>query len=130
MIRTELRGHHIEACFALRQLSLHALHQRIPEDVGNISWIRSALKKTAAVKKMLERQLLAIKNAMLVSQQAQASQQFAESMNLMAQQIAQIFGQRGQVVRWRIEQLGFGTAGESRMCEHIVRDNSSTELLK
>ena len=41
---------------------------------------------------MLERQLLAIKNAMLISQQAQASAQFAESMNVMAKQIADIFG--------------------------------------
>jgi len=45
------------------------------------------------VKKMLERQLLAIKNAMLISQQAQASQQFAESMNIMAAQIGAIFGE-------------------------------------
>jgi hypothetical protein len=37
--------------------------------------------------------LLAIKNAMLISQQAQASQQFAESMNLMAQEIGRVFGE-------------------------------------
>ena len=43
-----------------------------------------ALKKTAAVKKMLERQLLAIRNAMLIQQQAAASQQFGESMTLTA----------------------------------------------
>jgi hypothetical protein len=42
---------------------------------------------------MLERQLLSIKNAMLIQQQAQASQQFAESMNVMAAQIGQIFGE-------------------------------------
>ena len=54
-------------------------------DNGQYLFIRGALKKTAAVKKMLERQLLAIKNAMLIQQQAAASQQFAESMNLMAQ---------------------------------------------
>jgi hypothetical protein len=44
------------------------------------------------VKKMLERQMLAIKNAMLISQQAQASAQFAESMEIMSQQIGAIFG--------------------------------------
>src|SRR6202451_3471501 len=62
-------------------------------DEGQYQFVRSALKKTAAVKKMLERQLLAIKNAMLIQQQAQASQQFAESMNLMAREIGRGFGE-------------------------------------
>ena len=63
----------------------NAQHAKQIGDNGQYLFIRSALKKTAAVKKMLERQLLAIKNAMLIQQQAAASQQFAESMNLMAQ---------------------------------------------
>ncbi len=42
---------------------------------------------------MLERQLLSIKNAMLIQQQAQASQEFAQSMNLMAQEIGRVFGE-------------------------------------
>src|SRR5882762_4257945 len=62
-------------------------------DQNQYLFIRSALKKTAAVKKMLERQLLAIRNAMLIQQQAQASQQFAESMNLMAREIGRVFGE-------------------------------------
>ncbi len=62
-------------------------------DQGQYAFIRSALKKTAAVKKMLERQLLAMKNAMLIQQQAAASQQFAESMNLMAKEIGRVFGE-------------------------------------
>jgi hypothetical protein len=62
-------------------------------DEGQYQFIRSALKKTAAVKKMLERQLLAIKNAMLIQQQAAASQQFAESMTLMAREIGRVFGE-------------------------------------
>ena len=61
-------------------------------DDGQYQFIRGALKKTAAVKKMLERQMLAIKNAMLISQQAQASAQFAESMEVMSKQIGAIFG--------------------------------------
>ena len=61
-------------------------------DQNQYQFIRGALKRTAGVKKMLERQLLSMKNAMLISQQAQASQQFAESMNLMARQISQVFG--------------------------------------
>src|SRR5947208_2508699 len=71
----------------------NARHAKQIGDEGQYLFIRSALKKTATVKKMLERQLLAIKNAMLISQQAQASQQFAESMNVMAAQIGQIFGE-------------------------------------
>ncbi|HLL88233.1 MAG TPA: hypothetical protein VK324_02925 [Tepidisphaeraceae bacterium] len=62
-------------------------------DDGQYQFIRGALKKTAAVKKMLERQLLSIRNAMLIQQQAAASQQFAESMTLMAREIARTFGE-------------------------------------
>ena len=71
----------------------NARHAQQIGDKGQYLFIRSALKKTAAVKKMLERQLLAIKNAMLIQQQAQASQQFAESMNLMAREIGRVFGE-------------------------------------
>src|SRR5438128_7746818 len=71
----------------------NAQHARKIGDEQQYQFVRSALKKTAAVKKMLERQLLAIKNAMLIQQQAQASSQFAESMNIMAKQIGQIFGE-------------------------------------
>src|SRR5258706_13673329 len=71
----------------------NAQHARKIGDEGQYQFIRSALKKTAAVKKMLERQLLAIKNAMLIQQQAQASAQFAESMNLMAREIGRVFGE-------------------------------------
>lgn len=62
-------------------------------DQGQYQFIRNALKKTASVKRMLERQLLAIKNAMLIQQQAQASSQFAESMNIMAKEIGRVFGE-------------------------------------
>ena len=71
----------------------NARHARQIGDEGQYQFIRSALKKTAAVKKMLERQLLAIKNAMLIQQQAQASAQFAESMDLMAREIGRVFGE-------------------------------------
>ena len=71
----------------------NARHARQIGDEGQYQFIRGALKKTAAVKKMLERQLLAIKNAMLIQQQAAASQQFAESMNLMAREISRVFGE-------------------------------------
>src|SRR5256885_10874860 len=71
----------------------NARHAKQIGDNGQYVFIRSALKKTAAVKKMLERQLLAIKNAMLIQQQAASSQQFAESMALMAKEISRTFGE-------------------------------------
>jgi hypothetical protein len=71
----------------------NAQHARKIGDDNQYLFIRGALKKTAAVKKMLERQLLSIKNAMLIQQQAAASQQFAESMSLMAHEIGRTFGE-------------------------------------
>ena len=71
----------------------NAQHARKIGDNGQYLFIRNALKKTATVKRMLERQLLAIKNAMLIQQQAASSQQFAESMNLMAREIGRTFGE-------------------------------------
>src|SRR3954468_10131630 len=71
----------------------NAQHARKIGDNNQYLFIRGALKKTAAVKKMLERPLLAIKNAMLIQQQAAASQQFAESMTLMAREIGRTFGE-------------------------------------
>jgi len=71
----------------------NAQHAKKIGDNHQYLFIRGALKKTATVKKMLERQLLSIKNAMLIQQQAAASQQFAESMSLMAQEIGKTFGE-------------------------------------
>src|SRR5438045_7759490 len=71
----------------------NAQHAKKIGDNNQYAFIRGALKKTAAVKKMLERQLLSIKNAMLIQQQAAASQQFAESMTLMAREIGRGFGE-------------------------------------
>jgi hypothetical protein len=71
----------------------NAQHAKRIGDQGQYLFIRNALKKTAAVKKMLERQLLSIKNAMLIQQQAQSSQEFAQSMTIMAQEIGRVFGE-------------------------------------
>ena len=71
----------------------NAQHAQKIGDPGQYAFIRSALKRTAATKKMLERQLLSMKNAMLIQQQARASQQFAESMQLMAADITKTFGE-------------------------------------
>lgn len=61
-------------------------------DTSQHQFVRNALKKTATVKKMLERQLLAIKNALLIKQQAEATAAFARSMNEMSREISRIFG--------------------------------------
>ena len=71
----------------------NAQHARKIGDNQQYLFIRNALKKTAAVKRMLERQLLSIKNAMLIHQQAMASKEFAESMNVMAGEISRVFGE-------------------------------------
>jgi hypothetical protein len=62
-------------------------------DQNQYAFIRNSLKRTAAVKKMLERQLLAMKSAMLIQQQARASQQFADSMRTLARDISKAFGE-------------------------------------
>ena len=71
----------------------NARHARKIGDDSQYRFIRNSLKKTAAVKKMLERQLLSMKNAMLIQKQAEASRQFAESMDLMAREISRTFGE-------------------------------------
>ena len=71
----------------------NAQHAKRIGDKNQYLFVRSALKKTAAVKKMLERQLLSIKNAMLIQQQATASKQFAESMNLISTEISSTFAE-------------------------------------
>lgn len=62
-------------------------------DDQQYQFIRGSLKRTAAVKKMLERQLLSMKNAMLLQKQAEAGRTFAESMNLMAREIGRTFNE-------------------------------------
>ncbi|UCE59762.1 MAG: hypothetical protein JSU63_20260 [Phycisphaerales bacterium] len=62
-------------------------------DVSQYAFIRNSLKKTAMIRKMLERQLLAVKNALLIKRQAEASADFAQSMGLMAAEIGKLFGE-------------------------------------
>jgi hypothetical protein len=61
-------------------------------DLQSYAFIRSSLKKTAAIKKLLERQLLAVKNALLIKRQAEASADFAGAMSLMASEVAKLYG--------------------------------------
>ena len=71
----------------------NAQHARKIGDEQQYAFVRNALKRTAAVQRMLERQMLAMKNAMVITQQAQANQQFATSMADMSKQIADVFSQ-------------------------------------
>ncbi len=69
---------------------------RRAKEIGDQSqyvFIRNSLKKTATVKKMLERQLLAVKNALIIKRQAEASTDFASAMGVMASEIARMFGE-------------------------------------
>ncbi len=62
-------------------------------DMQSYEFIRNSLKKTATIRRALERQLLAVKNALLIKRQAEASADFAGSMGIMAKEIGQLFGE-------------------------------------
>lgn len=62
-------------------------------DMSQYKFIRNSLKKTATIRKMLERQLLSVKNALLIKRQAEASADFAQSMGIMATEIGRLFGE-------------------------------------
>lgn len=71
----------------------NAQHAKKIGDTNQYAFIRNSLKKTAMIRKMLERQLLAVKNALLIKRQAEASADFAQSMGLMASEIGKLFGE-------------------------------------
>jgi cysteinyl-tRNA synthetase len=71
----------------------NAQHARKIGDNAQYQFIRNSLKKTATIKRMLERQLLSVKNAMLIRKQAEASADFAQAMGMMAAEIGKLFGQ-------------------------------------
>jgi len=62
-------------------------------DDAQYKFIRNSLKKTATIRKMLERQLLAVKNALLIKRQAEAASDFSGAMSIMAGEISRLFGQ-------------------------------------
>ena len=62
-------------------------------DQSQYVFIRNSLKKTATVKKILERQLLAVKNALVIKRQAEAASDFAGAMGTMAREISRMFGE-------------------------------------
>ena len=71
----------------------NAQHAKKIGDNAQYQFIRNSLKKTATVRKMLERQLLAIKNALLIKRQAEATADFAIAMKTMAGEVSQMYGE-------------------------------------
>ena len=62
-------------------------------DHKQYEFTRNSLKKTMLVRKVLERQLLAVKNALLIKRQAQAGADFTRAMKVMATEIGRLFGE-------------------------------------
>ncbi len=71
----------------------NARHAKQIGDLQSYQFIRNSLKKTATIKKLLERQLLAVKNALLIKRQAEASADFAGAMKTMAGEVARLYGE-------------------------------------
>jgi hypothetical protein len=71
----------------------NAQHAKRIGDMAQYRFIRNSLKKTATIRKILERQLLSVKNAMLIKKQAEASSDFASAMGMMATEIGKLFGE-------------------------------------
>lgn len=71
----------------------NAQHARRIGDQAQYQFIRNSLKKTFTIRKMLERQLLSVKNALLIKRQAEASADFAQAMGMMAREIGRMFGE-------------------------------------
>jgi hypothetical protein len=71
----------------------NARHAKEIGDQASYQFIRNSLKKTATIKKLLERQLLAVKNALLIKRQAEASADFAGAMKIMAAEVGRLYGE-------------------------------------
>jgi hypothetical protein len=71
----------------------NARHAKQIGDMQSYAFIRNSLKKTATIRKMLERQLLAVKNALLIKRQAEASADFAGAMSTMAREVGKLYGE-------------------------------------
>ncbi len=71
----------------------NAQRARAIGDNKQYQFIRNSLKKTMTIRKVLERQLLAVKNALLIKRQAEASADFTNAMGLMAREIGKLFGE-------------------------------------
>jgi hypothetical protein len=71
----------------------NARHAKQIGDQASYQFVRNSLRKTATIKKLLERQLLAVKNALLIKRQAEASADFAGAMKIMAGEVSRLYGE-------------------------------------
>ncbi len=71
----------------------NAQRARAIGDNKQYQFIRNSLKKTLTIRKVLERQLLAVKNALVIKRQAEASSDFTAAMGMMATEIGRLFGE-------------------------------------
>ena len=71
----------------------NAQQARAIGDAKQFQFIRNTLKKTLAIRKVLERQLLSVKNALVIKRQAEATADFTQAMGLMATEIGRLFGE-------------------------------------
>ena len=71
----------------------NARRARAIGDTQQYQFIRDSLRKTLTIRKVLERQLLAVKNALLIKRQAEATSDFTQAMGLMATEIGRLFGE-------------------------------------
>ena len=62
-------------------------------DNKQYAFIRNSLKKTALIQRLLERQLLSVKNALIIKSQAEDSADFSSAMGMMAAEIGKLFGE-------------------------------------
>ena len=70
----------------------NARHAKQIGDMASYQFIRNSLKKTATIRKLLERQLLAVRNALLIKRQAEATADFAAAMKMMAVEVSRLYG--------------------------------------
>ena len=60
-------------------------------DTSQYAFLRGALKRTLAIKRLLQRQMLAMQSALMVRKQAEANHQFARSMSALSRDISRLF---------------------------------------
>jgi hypothetical protein len=61
-------------------------------DEGQLNFLKGTLRRTAAQKRMLERQMLSLETAQQLKNQAEIHAQFAKSMNAVSNAISDAFG--------------------------------------
>jgi hypothetical protein len=106
-------------------------------DMASYQFIRNSLKKTAAVRKLLERQLLAVKNALLIKRQAEASADFAGAMKIMAAEVSQMYGEKAMMQSQSMEErmemfldgIQEGAAGDVAASAEAISDDEIDAMI-